>query len=175
MTLKRLGEVSTGHLFIRIEEFIFDFLLYPYMLYDGGFRLLRIMGFESATTADGYYAGAAIMFTSSAFTNIIYIIAYDRMGRDWFGIEAVRKFKPAWLLRLPRWLLPIGRGVAFIVLCLWTNPLFALLWIRSKAGAFRMNPADWAILGLAILIANIGWIGAIGAASLALQFAGNQF
>ena len=154
---RRVGEVSIGHTFIQLEEYVFDFALYPYMLYSGGEGFLRITAIADATPENGFKAGFAIMFTCSVAFNYLYVRAYDRMKVDWFGIEAVRSYKPLWVDRLPPLLRIATRYGTFAGLAVWTNPLFAVLWLRSPGVHYEMSRGDWRVFAVAIILANIGW------------------
>jgi hypothetical protein len=154
---RRAGEVSIGHTFIQLEEYVFDFALYPYMLYSGGEAFLRITKIADASPENGFKAGFAIMFACSVAFNYLYVRAYDRMKVDWFGIEAVRSYEPSWVNRLPPLLRIAARYGTFAGLSVWTNPLFAVLWLRSPGVHYEMARGDWGVFAVAIILANIGW------------------
>ena len=139
---RRAGEVSLGHTFIQIEEYVFDFVLYPYMLYAGGESFLRITQLADASPTNGFGAGIAIMFACSVVFNYLYVRAYDRMKVDWFGIEALRTYRPAVVDRLPSVIRAATRYVTFAGLAVWTNPLFSVLWLRSPGARFAMSRGD---------------------------------
>ena len=158
----RSGELSAAHLFIRLEEYLFDFLLYPYMLYGGGSALLRMAGYAGANARTGYWLGGTIMLASSITLNLIYLWTYDRTRRDWFGIEQLRHWEARPVIWLPAWIRPAWRSAVFGGLCIWANPLFATLWLRSREQQFVMTRGDRGVFWLAIVIANAAWIGIIG-------------
>lgn len=154
---RRVGEVSIGHTFIQLEEYVFDFALYPYMLYSGGEGFLRITKIANASPENGFKAGFAIMFACSVAFNYLYVRAYDRMKVDWFGIEAARSYKPLWVDGLPPVLRIAAQYVTFAGLAVGTNPLFAVLWLRSPGVNYEMSRGDWRVFAVAIILANIGW------------------
>lgn len=166
---RRSGELSAAHLVIRVEEYIFDFLLYPYMLYGGGSALLRMAGYAGADARTGYWLGCAIMLTTSTALNLVYLWTYDRTRRDWFGIEQLRHWEARPVPWLPEWTRPVWRFAVFAGLSIWANPLFATLWLRSRDHQFVMAQRDWGVFWLAIIIANAAWIGIIGAVAVVVR------
>lgn len=159
--LRRAGAISLGHTFIQAEEYFFDFVLYPYMLYAGGESFLRLTQLADASPRNGFKAGIALMFACSVAFNYFYVRAYDRMKVDWFGIEALRSYRPPVVDRLPSVIRAAIRYGTFAGLAVWTNPLFSVLWLRSRGANFSMSRSDWGVFAVAIVLANLGWTLAI--------------
>src|SRR5829696_4196437 len=87
-----VGTLAVGHSFIQLEEYAFDYLLYPFMLYQGGEWLIalgaRVAGTEVAVNAPaGYWLGFGVMCALSVAVNLAYLRFYDFSQTDWFGIE----------------------------------------------------------------------------------------
>lgn len=151
--LRQLSGWSLAHAAVRVEEYLFDYLVYPFMLYRGGAALLAAFGLR-ATPGEGYAAGFAFMLLVSLSVNLAYVHVYDRTRRDWFGFEALRSIEARHVpgrLRLP------VRIALFGYLSLAHSPFFATLWLRSRTEAFAMRRADWAVFAFAVLLANVGW------------------
>ena len=168
--IARLARWSSAHVAIRIEEYAFDYLLYPFMLYRGGDLLLSTLlapfnPRPEALSAAGYWAGFAVLIAASIAINVAYVRAYDRLKTDWFGFEALKdavERLPSGLRQQP-WR-EATRFAAFAYLSIWHNPLFATLFMRREPSAYAMTPADWRTFWMAIVIANIGWAGLVSGA-----------
>lgn len=179
----RVGQWSVGHLAVRLEAYAFDYLLYPFMLYQGGGVLVGwlfdVLGRTApATPAAGYWLGFGLMTGASVILNLVYVRAYDRMQTDWFGFEALRSahegLTPRWLRAEP-WQ-AAARLAAFVYLSIWHNPLFATLFMRKAPTRYAMTRRDWRVFWSAVLIANLGWAGivsgAVGAVKAVLRVLG---
>jgi len=91
----RLTMISAVHTVVRIEEYCFDYLAYPYMLYVGGPAAVNVLFGADAALRWGYWGGLAIMLVASLLLNILYVRLYDRNGPDWFGFERARAWTPS--------------------------------------------------------------------------------
>jgi len=171
-TITVLARIASAHLLARVESYLFDYLFYPYMLFAGGPALVHaLLGF-GLPIGSGYWLGFAILVALSAFLNVAYVLVYDRLHTDWFGFVAAN----AWLERPGRWaqsstLYAMARLGAFVGLSVWESPLFAALWLRRQASAYVTDISGWAILGLAVLAANVGWTVIVSGAVLAIDAA----
>jgi len=163
-----LSRWSLAHVAIRVEEYLFDYVLYPFMLYRGGAWLLSaLLHFAGAHAAPppavGYWFGLCLLTATSVGINLLYIGAYDRLRTDWFGFEALKetseRFAPVSSGWRP-WRFAI-RYVAFVYLSIWHGPLFGTLFMRSSAEPYAMTARDWRTFWIALLIANLGWAGLV--------------
>lgn len=161
---RQIAGWGAAHAIIRTEEYLFDFLLYPFMLYAGGPALVAgATGRSSAIL--GYWVGFAVMVFLSIVVNLSYLAAYDRLGRDLFGLEAARAYERRFAeRRFYRPIRPVVKFIAFGYLAVWHNPLFATLFLRQDARPFQMDRGDWRVFGLALVIANFGWAGLVSGA-----------
>lgn len=166
--LTRLGQWSLAHALIRCEEYAFDYVLYPFMLYRGGRAILgaagRVAGIQApATAAGGYVVGFALLLAASVAINLIYLRLYDGWRTDWFGFEALkgtlrRRFAPDSSPAIWRALVRYG---GFLYLAVWHSPLFATLFLRDGEATYVMTPRDWRTFWVALALANFGWAGLV--------------
>ena len=163
-----LGRWSLAHIAIRVEEYLFDYALYPFMLYRGGEWLLTgLMGLARANNTPspvaGYWVGFCLLTAASVGINVLYIGAYDRLRIDWFGFETLKevsgRFTPAASGWRP-WRIVV-RYVAFAYLSIWHSPLFGTLFMRGSATPYAMTAPDWRVFWVALMIANLGWAGMV--------------
>lgn len=161
---------------MQLEAWAFDYLLYPFMLYQGGGVLIGwffdMLGREvPAAPASGYWLGFALMTAASIALNVVYVRAYDRMQTDWFGFEALKNAReglaPPWLRAEP-WQ-TAARLAAFAYLSTWHNPLFATLFMRKASTPYAMSDRDWPVFWWAVLIANFGWAVVVGGVAEAVK------
>jgi len=85
---------SAAHTAVRVEEYCFDYLVYPYMLYVGGPSAVNVLFGAVTALPWGYWGGFAAMLVASLFLNILYLRLYDRSEQDWFGFERARRWAP---------------------------------------------------------------------------------
>jgi hypothetical protein len=163
-----LGRWSIAHAVIRIEEYLFDYVLYPFMLYRGGEWLLaaflRLAGVAAPPSpAAGYWLGFCLLTSASIGINLLYIRAYDGLRTDWFGFEALKAASERYVSARPGWRpwRAVVRYGAFAYLSIWHSPLFGALFMRGETNAFAMTARDWRIFWVALLIANLGWAGLV--------------
>jgi hypothetical protein len=153
----RIFRWSVAHTLIRLEEYAFDYVLYPYLLYAGGPAFVEWHLGRTEPTL-GYWVGFAAALLASILLNLIYVWAYIALKADLFGIEAVKRFEEKgakrWWYRLIRW--PVRMSV-FAYLCVFHNPLFATIWLRQRAPSARMTQQDWGVFWSAIVVSNFGW------------------
>ena len=154
---RRAALLSAAHVVVRLEEYAFDYLLYPYMLYVGGDAVASLLMPASGGSDVGYWTGFALLCLASLLLNILYLRLYDRSRRDWFGFEYLRTIPPPSVINRRPW---IGFGLrvaSFCYLSVWHSPLFATLWSRSRDRVFSMSKNDWVLFSVAVFTANAGW------------------
>jgi len=169
------GRWSIAHAAIKVEEYAFDYLLYPFMLYRGGPYLLDLLWHVEAadrTSIAGYWLGFAILLLLSLCLNLLYICLYDASRTDWFGFVAIGGLRlrlggSSRHGRLARFLL---RWLAFLYLSVWHSPLFGTLFMREQGERFVMTKRDWGIFFGALAVANLGWAGIVSGAVLIARF-----
>ena len=122
----------------------FDYALYPLVIWQLG-----------------PLAGGAIMALASLAFCLLLLRIYDRLGRDWLGLEFVKNLRhyagpSRWRRALAR-LVGRGDGLAFLVLSAKYDPFITTAYLRREA--YRgMSRRDWAIFLASWLVANGFWI-----------------
>lgn len=142
--LKRCAELAGGFLTWKAVDYAFDYVLYPFVIWKLG----------------AWVGGAIMAFLSPAFCLLLLRI-YDRLGRDWLGIEFVKNLRhyegtSRWRRELA-WLVSRGDGVAFVVLSVKYDPFITTAYLRREAYK-AMTRRDWAIFLGSWLVANGLWI-----------------
>ncbi len=141
---RRAAELAAGFLTWKAADYAFDYALYPFVVW----KL-------------GPVAGGAIMALLSLAFCLLLLRLYDRLGRDWLGIEFVKNLRhyhgPSRWRRGTAWLLSRGDGAAFVVLSAKYDPFVTTAYLRR--GAFNgMTRRDWTIFLASWLIGNLLWI-----------------
>ena len=155
--LRQVAVWTGAHVAVRVEEYGFDYVLYPYMLYVGGEGILHLAGSGAGNAKAGFWLGFLLLTAASLLLNLVYIRIYDWSRRDWFGIEALRHSALARRLSgSSHGAFTIG-AAAFVFLSIWHSPLFATLAVRSRSAEYTMGRQDWAVFGAAVLVSNAGW------------------
>ncbi len=139
----RLAELTLGHAVNQAMIWVFDFLLYPFVIF--WFGLLR---------------GFAIMAVVSFIICWLTMLFYDWSKRDWLGIEAIKSLKvyagPNRLRQALAWILRQSDPVACVLLSLRYDPFIVTVYLRR--GRFGgMTRRDWRIFLLSWLIGNAWW------------------
>lgn len=170
--LLRVSRWSLGHGVMRVDELLFDYLFYPYMLLHGGAVLVGLVlpGTLSAKALAeaGYWAGFAVLLLTSTVANILYLRLYDRLNTDWFGFEEARRWEGRFAHWQPYRFVRRPFGIlAFLYIAIWQNPFFATLMARDRRSPFRMTLRDWWVFAAAECASNLGWAAVVtGAATL---------
>ena len=86
---------------------------------------------------------------------------YDRLGRDWIGIEFLKGLRhyegPRRWRQVLAWLVSRGDWMAFLVLSAKYDPFITMAYLRR--GAYNgMAGRDWSVFMGSLLLANILWI-----------------
>jgi hypothetical protein len=140
----RIAELSSGYLIWNVLDYIFDYVLYPFVIFKWG-----------------PLAGGLGMTLLSLLSCLMLIWIYDWIGRDWLGIETVKGLKiytgdsrwRQWLARV----LKKGDGFAFLILSLKYDPFITTAYLRH--GAFNgIKRHDWIVFFSSGLLANLWWI-----------------
>jgi hypothetical protein len=139
----RILELAAGLAAMKLVNFGFDYLLYPFIVYR--FGILK---------------GGMVMTLLSFISCLLLVWYYDKSKRDWFGIEAIKKLKEYEgghkVGRLTAWMLKKSDPVVFIFLSLHYDPFITMAYLRH--GAFNgMNKRDWRIFNGSLLFSNLYW------------------
>lgn len=141
---RRAAELATGFLTWKAFDYAFDYALYPFVIW----KL-------------GPWTGGALMALASLAFCLLLLRLYDRLGRDWLGIEFVKNLRhyegaSRWRRALA-WLAARGDAAAFLVFSVRYDPFITTTYLRR--GAFNgMAARDWGIFLASWLIGNLLWI-----------------
>ncbi|MDZ4185266.1 MAG: hypothetical protein U1D97_09835 [Desulfuromonadales bacterium] len=139
----RFAELAVGLTATNLIGYAFDYLLYPFIVYQ--FGILQ---------------GGIIMTFVSFTACIAGMKFYDWSKRDWFGIEAIKKIKTYKGTRTIghaiSWVLRKNETVVFLFLSIKFDPFVTTAYMRH--GKFNgMNQRDWTIFMGSLIVSNIYW------------------
>jgi hypothetical protein len=141
--LTRLAQWLAGLGFYKATDYAFDYVLYPYVIYRFGLVM-----------------GAPVMAILSTLTCLLTLYAYDKLGRDWLGIEFAKSQhlydgSSRFRLALAR-LLRRSDALAFILLSLRFDPFITTAYLRR--GSYNgLSPRDWRIFFGSVAVSNASW------------------
>lgn len=183
---KKALTVSTWafwHGVMRLEEFLYDYVLYPFMLTTGGFLVATWYANNfypelNVTESLGYTVGFALLFLGSIATNILYLKLYDGAKKDILAFEALKDTvhnteEKGFFKRLlqkhaeAKWFV---KWAVFVYLSVWENPFFTVLFMRKEARTYKMDRYDWTVFTISILVANLVWAGVVTGVVELVQF-----
>ena len=141
---KRVAELAAGLLVWNVQDYAFDYVLYPLVLW----KL-------------GLWRGGLLMFGLSLLSCLALLLIYNYLGRDWLGIEFIKNQRHCdgssrWR-RCLAWLLSRGDGIAFLVLSLKNDAFITTAYLRHRAYG-RMDVRDWIIFLGSWLLSNAVWL-----------------
>ena len=143
---ERIGIMAIGHSFKQVEEWVFDFALYPAVI-----------------AWLGALKGGLVMTAFSASECLFLIFIYDRTKKDWFGFELVKEVrdgeeKQGRVVRFIQYLARKSNWLAFLVLSAYTDPFMTTVYMRKGAEAYNgLSRRDWGIFWGSVLVANLWW------------------
>jgi len=150
----KIGLIVVGHTAKRIEEYLFDWLLYGAIV---------LWSTTTYGTVRGSLLAFAIMTPVSALMCWAYIRVYDWAGKDWFGFEMLKDLRDeerqeGWLGRALRTVLSWGDIPAFIALSIHDDPFMVTVYLRKKENKHQgLTSRDWKIFWLAVIFSNGYW------------------
>lgn len=139
----RLAELAVGMAGINALYLGFDFLLYPFVIY----RLGPVLGGPAMVLLD-------------LVACVVTLRLYDRMGRDWLGIEKIKSFSTyrgsQKLRRLMSYFLNRSKLIAFVLLSIKFDAFVTTIYFRT--GAFNgLSRSDWVVLVTSLIVSNAYW------------------
>ena len=139
----RISELAAGLAAMKLLNFSFDYLLYPFTIYQ--FGVLR---------------GGLLMMVLSFVACLLLFRFYDWSRRDWLGIETIKTLKTyegnRWIRRMTSWILRKSKPVVFIFLSIKFDAFITMIYFRH--GAFNgMNKRDWQTFTGSIVVGNFYW------------------
>lgn len=141
---QRLARIGTGHTLYAGFNWVFDNVLYVWVVY-----------------TLGMVKGGALMTAASFAQCALTLVVYQRMRIDWVGTgllaEIRLKRERTRLERALVWASERHPAVIFTLLCVFQDPFITAAWF--KQGSFeRLTRRDWAIFLAAVVVANLYWI-----------------
>lgn len=139
----RSGELSIGLTAKYLSDKVFDYLLYPFVI----FKL-------------GIIKGGIVMTILALFLNIITMLFYDWSKRDWLGIESIKSLKNYTgnkiMGRFMSWLLKRSDSVIFLFLSLHYDAFTTTVYLRQ--GKFNgMKGRDQFVFMSSLFLSNAYW------------------
>lgn len=151
---RRVGIIVIGHTAKRIEEYLFDWLLYGVVVT----WTLNAWG-----TVNGSLVAFAIMTPLSALFCWWYILFYDWAKKDWLGLETVeelreRHAKAGWFARILIRITKLGDFPMFFVLSFYGDPFMTTVYFRRGAHKYPgLSRRDWCIFWASVFASNAYW------------------
>jgi hypothetical protein len=142
---KRLAMIGIGISANQIFAFIFDFMLYPYVMW----KLGLVKGF-------------VVMSILSAIVCYLLIVLYDWLKKDWLGIETLKQFREYEskniLVRLLSRLFKKNDSLIFWVLSTQFDPFIAILYYRKGSHQYGgLSKKEWRMFFFSLLAGDLYW------------------
>ncbi len=151
---ERIGIVLIGHTAKRIEEYLFDWLLYGVVVAWCIFTYGNVWG---------YAVAFVIMAPLSALVCYGYIRFYDWAKKDWLGLETLEELREqeathGWFMRhvvrIAKW----GDIPMFIALSIYGDPFMVTVYFRRGAHLYNgLSRRDWYIFWGSVIVSNAYW------------------
>ena len=141
----RFTELVTGITAFKLLNYLFDYALYPFVIY----KL-------------GIISGGLVMTVLAGTINILCLKFYDWSKRDWLGIEAIKGVKgyegESRLLEFMSGILKKSDPAAFLFLSIKEDPFITMIYLRHGSHQYNgMSARDWRIFLGSVAIGNIYW------------------
>lgn len=151
---QRIGLVLIGHTAKRVEEYLFDWLLYGI-----------VVGWSMYTWGSFYGSFVAffIMAPLSAIMCYGYIRFYDWAKKDWLGFETIEELREqeaahGWFMRNLVRIAKRGDWAMFIALSIYGDPFMTTVYFRRGAHKYNgLSKRDWRIFWGSVLFSNAYW------------------
>ncbi len=148
---QRIGLIAAGHTAKRIAEYLFDWLLYGF-----------VVAWANVTYGAlwGSLIAFLIMAPLSALLCWLYIKFYDWLKLDWLGLEVLKELKNAedtnhWFGKVFQTIVRAGDFPAFIALSLYSDPFMVTVYFREGAHNYHgLTRRDWRIFFSSVLLSN---------------------
>ena len=141
----RLGIWGIGLLVNKTIVYLFDYLLYPFIIWKCGI-----------------IKGGIIMTFISFLICWGTLLFYDWSKRDWIGIETIKELKEYEggniKGRLFSWVTRKGDPVAVLILSVYFDPFVTTAYMRRGAHGYNgLGKRDWSIFIFSVLFGNFYW------------------
>lgn len=158
---RRLAEIGTGHAVYASFNWVFDNIVYVYVVH----RL-------------GLVVGGGVMTLFSLVQCAATLLLYERMKLDWVGAGSLARLTalpdPSWWQRIVRRATQAGGVFIFLALCIFQDPFITTAYFRQ--GRFDgLRTRDWQIFLCSVVVANFYWTLRSGAVAALLVGAWRWF
>ena len=136
---ERIGILGVGLVANTFIVYIFDYLLYPFVL-----------------NKWGLFYGGQIMIWASLLICLISFEFYDWAKTDWIGIETLKEIREdedeIGIIKKAKWL-------EFLILSIQTDPFIVTVFMRKGAHKYSgLSKRDWQIFFGSLVVGNLFWI-----------------
>lgn len=151
---ERIGIIGIGHTAKKVEEYLFDWLLYGSV---SAFAVAHLGWMWGAV------ATFAIMVPFSIAMCLLYFRLYDWAKVDWFGFEAIKEMRDelsgtSRVARYAHRIARFGDVPAFFAFSLFFDPFMTTLYLRKGAGKYNgMSERDWRVFWASVVVSNGYW------------------
>lgn len=143
--------MSLGYAFFIGTNHAFDYVLYPYVIYQRG-----------------PLWGGIVMMLLSAAACLADVLIYDLIKKDWLGIEAIKEMKEEVknyeshlgnkLHKALAWFLKRGYWAEFVFLSLKFDPFVTTVYLRNGIKKFSgFKKEEWKIFIGSVIVSNAYW------------------
>lgn len=138
--IKNVAIFSGGMLTTKVSAYLFDYAMYPFVIY-----------------LCGFWIGFIVMFFASLLLNFLLIKLYDWTKKDVFGFEYLKDINdnPDGH-KVMRKIIKLGKIPTFIALSIY-DPFLATIFVRKSKKFDGMTKEDWRNLLISGFIGNIVW------------------
>ena len=155
---ERIGILAVGHTAKQVEEFLFDYTLYPAVI---------------ATM--GAVWGGLVMTALAVIACYLYILFYDWAKKDWLGLELLKKGREGEAKGIVAWLvqraIQKGDWVAFLGFSVFTDAFVTTVYMRQGAGQYNgLSSRDWKIFWWSVAVSNLAWVVVVSLAIEVVRF-----
>jgi hypothetical protein len=141
--------MSIGYAFFIFANYLFDYILYPFVIFK-----------------TGLIYGGIIMTVLAILMCFLTLIVYDRIKRDWLGIEAIKEIENeienkanTKIGKFISWFLRKGRWAEFIFLSLQFDAFVTTVYLRKGHRLYNgFKKSDWQVFWGSLLLSNVFWI-----------------
>lgn len=151
---ERIGIIAIGYTGKRVEEFLFDWLLYGVVV---------VKSMEHWGPYYGSIVAFFIMSPLSALACYAYIRFYDWAKKDWLGLETIEELREkeasaGWFMRHIVRFTKMGDIPMFFGLSILTDPFVTTVYFRRGAHLYNgLSKRDWKIFWSSVLFSNAYW------------------
>jgi ABC-type transport system involved in multi-copper enzyme maturation permease subunit len=142
---ERLGILGVGLTTVRIINTLWDYLLYPFVIWQLGLVF-----------------GGVVMTIVSMAVCLMMLYLYDYTKKDWLGIETIKSIRElsgdSWLGRIASRILEKGDPAAFVFLSLTFDPFITTAYMRYGRHQYNgLHQRDWMIFFSSGILGNAYW------------------